>query len=136
MPVNCAAAPATPAPVPPSTSTQEGVERQIGDVLLAIVELSGRALEEVHDGGRMRGDTKRQGGDLVAKLYEWQQSMPEPDFVTLLRRQGRLAAPPQWRGFERSGGRRDHRLVARGRGPGVRNNAGIGRTPPARSLIS
>jgi hypothetical protein len=90
MPVNCAAAPATPAPVPPSTSTQEGVERQIGDVLLAIVDLSGRALEEVHDGGRMRGDTKRQGGDLVAKLYEWQQSMPEPDFITLLRRQGRL----------------------------------------------
>ena len=65
MPLNCAAAPATPAPVPPSTSTQEGVERQIGDVLLAIVDLSGRALEEVHDGGRMRGDTKRQGGDLV-----------------------------------------------------------------------
>src|SRR5262249_30080500 len=65
---------------------RQAIEGWISAILIAMVDVTMRSLQEIEDGG-LTARTKRQGGDLVAKLYRLQQlSHDRFDFTDAVRR--------------------------------------------------
>jgi|1185.fasta_scaffold55738_2 hypothetical protein len=74
-------------PAPQFNEALGGVEGWIGALMIGMLDISARALRESED-GEISSETKRQGGDLVARLYEL--SRGELDFAATVHHQAQL----------------------------------------------
>ena len=73
----------------PAGEPTTGIEDLIGEVLVAISDVSVQAYREAQ-AGQMSTPIKTQGGDLVALLYQARQVLGEVSFADVMHRQGHV----------------------------------------------
>jgi hypothetical protein len=73
-----------------SPGEEAGIERAIGEVLIALASASVRAWQEAQADGHISEATRSQGGNLIAELVLAQAEIGQNEFADMMRRVGRL----------------------------------------------